>query len=142
MTDYPFVPKSNAHLTPGQLWSIPLSDGRFACGLVLAIDRGASYGAKTQFVGGLVDWVGDAPPTAEAIHGRRVLEAGKAHVRVIACPNGGGVVDDDIAPAGLQPFVDGSIEGVRRRPLVLDQRGVEIVIEQVHPQDIRGLRGL
>ena len=27
---YPFVPKSNVQLAPGQFWSIPLSDGRFA----------------------------------------------------------------------------------------------------------------
>jgi hypothetical protein len=35
MTTYPFVPKTNAQLVAGQSWSIPLSDGRFACGRVL-----------------------------------------------------------------------------------------------------------
>jgi hypothetical protein len=36
MPDYPFVPRTNATLVPGQFWSIPLTDGRFACGRVLA----------------------------------------------------------------------------------------------------------
>jgi hypothetical protein len=59
-----------------------------------------------------------------------------------ARPDGGGVVDDDVAPTGFQPLVDGSIEGGRRRALFLHQRGVEIVVKQVQPQDIRRLRGL
>ena len=32
-----------------------------------------------------------------------------------ARPDGGGVVDDDVGPTGLQPLVDGSIEVGRRR---------------------------
>ena len=59
-----------------------------------------------------------------------------------ARPSGGGVADDDVGPTRLKPLVDGSIEVGRCRALVLDQRGVEIVVEQVQPQDIRGLRGL
>jgi len=59
-----------------------------------------------------------------------------------ARPSGGGVVDDDIGPAGLEPFVDGSIEVGRRRAPGLDKLGVEIVVEQVQPQDVRWLRGL
>jgi len=90
VADYPFVPKSNAQLEPGQFWSIPLSDGRFACGRVLRIDRAASYGARTMFVGAVLDWVGDAPPTDVAIAGRPVLALGRAHVRLIG--EGGGSV--------------------------------------------------
>jgi len=52
------------------------------------------------------------------------------------------VVYDDVGPTGLQPLVDSSIEVGRRRTAGLDQRGVEIVVEQVQPQDIRWLRGL
>ena len=57
-------------------------------------------------------------------------------------PCGGRVVDDDVAPTGRQPLADGSIEVGRRRALLLNQRCVEIVVEQVQPQDICGLRGL
>jgi len=38
MTTYPLTPKTNAHLSPGQSWSIPLADGRFGCGRVLRVD--------------------------------------------------------------------------------------------------------
>src|SRR6478752_3334312 len=85
---YPLIPKTTAHLRPGQFWSVPLSDGRFGCGRVLRIDRNKAYGARTTFVGALLDWLGDAPPTSESIAGAAVLAVGSAHVRVIA--NGGG----------------------------------------------------
>ena len=54
-----------------------------------------------------------------------------------ARPDGGGVVYDDVGPTGLQPLVDGSIEVGRRRAPGLHQRSVEIVVEQVQPQDVR-----
>src|SRR6202035_4699254 len=45
-------------------------------------------------------------------------------------------------PTGFQPLVDLSIELGRRRALRLHQLGVQIVVEQVQPQYIRGLRRL
>ena len=90
---YPFVPKSNAKLWPGQFWAIPLSDGRFACGRVLAIDVDKTYGARSSFVAGLLDWVGPEPPTAQNIAGAPLLEIGNAHVKVIE-QNGGAVLGE------------------------------------------------
>src|SRR6266487_572809 len=90
---YPFVPKSNAKLWPGQFWAIPLSDGRFACGRVLAIDVDKTYGARSSFVAGLLDWVGREPPNADSIAGAPVLEVGTAHVRVIE-RSGGAVLGE------------------------------------------------
>src|SRR3984893_6045359 len=83
-------------------------------------------------------------------------EAGRLHLRTKGCrlnpmqrlgvararPDGGGVIYDDVGPTGLQPLVDGSIEVSRRRAFSLDESGVEIMVEQVQPQDIRRLRGL
>jgi hypothetical protein len=122
MADYPFVPRSNASLTPGQFWSIPLSDGRFACGRVLAIDRQARYGAKTMFVGGILDWVGDSPPTADSIAGRRVLEIGKGHVRVIA-ESGGAILGERPldADAVVDPATVNSYWGFRYPALRTEQ---------------------
>jgi hypothetical protein len=59
-----------------------------------------------------------------------------------ARPDGGSVVYDDVGPAGLQPLVDGSIELFRRCALGLNQGGVQIVVEQVQPQNVRCLCGL
>ena len=84
------MPKSNVALEPGQFWSIPMSDGRFGCGRVLRVDRDRGYGARILFVGAVLDWVGEMPPTADAIAGRPVIAVGTAHVRVIG--DGGGVV--------------------------------------------------
>jgi len=81
---YPFVPKSTAHLVAGQFWAIPLNDGKWACGRVLAGSAGGGPGSRTMFVAGLMDWVGDRPPTEESIGVSRVLEVGRVHLRTIA----------------------------------------------------------
>lgn len=84
LAEYPFVPKTNAKLVPGQFWAIPMSDGRFACGRVLRVDRDRDFGARTMFVGALLDWVGAEPPTSNSIAGAHVLAVGVAHVQVIS----------------------------------------------------------
>lgn len=82
---YPFEPRSNAYLRPGQFWGIPLSDGRFACDRVLAVlsrehpDPLLMRSTKA-FLAGLLDWVGDAAPDADAIAGAALLAQGQAHV--------------------------------------------------------------
>src|SRR5690348_17216701 len=88
MTSYPLIPKTTAPLRPGQFWSIPLSDGRFGCGRVLRTETGGSTGGRTRFIGAILDWVGDRPPTAEAIAGSAVLAVGNAHVGLISFDGG------------------------------------------------------
>jgi hypothetical protein len=82
--DYPFVPRSNAHLLPGQFFSFRLSSGRFACGRVLEARWPHQPGSRTLFRVGLMDWSGDAPADAGDLAGRGVLEQGYAHVRIVA----------------------------------------------------------
>jgi internalin A len=101
MARYPFVPKTTAHLAAGQLWSIPIADGRFGCGRVLRIDSDRAYGARVLFVGAILDWIGDQPPTPEAIAGRPALAVGIAHVRSIAGA-GGEIVGE--RPLDLDPI--------------------------------------
>jgi hypothetical protein len=114
---YPFEPRSNAHLEAGQFWGIPLSDGRFACGRVLAVPRvpDPAYPVNARtFLAGLLDWVGDAPPTQETIAGARIRDQGFAHVKSIR-ENGGLVLGhrplglDAIEPA---PWRSHPIDGV------------------------------
>ena len=47
-----------------------------------------------------------------------------------ARPASRGVIYNDVEPTGLQTLVDGSIEVGRCRALGLDQRSVEIVVEE------------
>ena len=86
MPDYPFEPKSNAYLVHGQFWGVPLSDGRWACGRVLAVKTKADAyfpGNSRMFLAALMGWHGDEPPAAEAIADRQVLAQGWAHVKSI-----------------------------------------------------------
>ena len=65
---------------------VPLSDGRWACGRVLAVktEPDAYFpGNSRTFLAALMCWQGDEPPRAEAIAGRQVLAQGWAHVRSI-----------------------------------------------------------
>jgi hypothetical protein len=123
---YPFVPKSNRWLKPGQFWAVPLSDGRFACGRVLDVphepDVHVLVSTKT-FLAGLLDWVGDAPPTAGSIAGAGLFAQGFAHIKAITT-TGGEVLGqrdleaDDIVPAAWRSHEGGGTvwvyEGARR----------------------------
>jgi hypothetical protein len=106
MTDedirYPFVPKSNKFLRPGQFWAIPLSNGKFAAGRVMAVP---AFGPKDRVgvVIGLMDWSGDHEPTASDLAGRGVLGR-QAQARFEAISMNGGQV------LGLRPLdVDGIV---------------------------------
>jgi hypothetical protein len=102
VTSYPFIPKTNTHLRAGQFWSIPMSDGRFGCGRVLRADTGRPTGGRTRFIGAILDWVGDDPPSSDAIAGSPVLAVGNTHVAAISF--GGGAV------LGERPLTADAIE--------------------------------
>jgi hypothetical protein len=83
---YPLEPKSTAYLEPGQYWGLPLSDGRFACGRVLAVPREPDPFIPVSsriFLAGLHRWVGDAPPTADDVAGAELLAQGFVHIKAI-----------------------------------------------------------
>jgi hypothetical protein len=88
MATYPMIPKTTAHLRSGQFWSIPMADGRFGCGRVLRVDTGGPTGGRTRFIAAILDWVGDSPPSSDAIAGRPLLNVGNAHVRLISFGGG------------------------------------------------------
>ena len=87
---FPFVPRRSSELLAGDLWSIPLSDGRFACGRVLGHAEPSSTGATVSFIGGLHDWVADQPPNDQSIAGAAIRNVGRVHVAATAA--GGGAV--------------------------------------------------
>jgi hypothetical protein len=87
MLRYPFTPKSNRKLVPGQFWALPLSDGRFACGRVMTVP---AFGPsdRTGFVAGIMDWVGAEPPNSDEVVGRAVLAQGKTRFEAISSTGG------------------------------------------------------
>ena len=103
MTTYPLVPKTTAHLRPGQFWSIPMADGRFGCGRVLRVDHDRPTGGRTRFIAAILDWVGDSPPSSESIAGSPVLSVGNAHVRIIAFGGGAILGERPLAADGIEP---------------------------------------
>lgn len=90
MTDpsrYPFVPRSNRHLRAGQYWALPLLNGCFACKRVMAVP---AFGPRDRVgvVVGLMDWLGQEPPTSEQIAGRPVLEQAQSRFEAITKTGG------------------------------------------------------
>ena len=83
MPNYPFIPKSTAYLQEGQIISVPISNGRFACGRVLQLLVENGKRDKVQFIVGLMDWSGEQPPNSEAISGAKILKHGQAHIKTV-----------------------------------------------------------
>jgi len=79
-TAYPFIPKSTASLSPGDFWSIPLSNGSYGCGLVLQLAPPGSPGVRVSFCGALLDWNGHAVPDPTVLANRTVLAQGYMHI--------------------------------------------------------------
>lgn len=80
---FPFVPKSTASLEPGDFWSIPLPNGRYGCGRVLALQPKVGPGARSMLIVGLMNWSGNAPPRSDDLPGRGLAERGQIHISCI-----------------------------------------------------------
>ena len=93
----PFAPKSTSYISPGQFWSIPLSGGRFGCGIVLALVMNREGTIDTRlFLAGLLEWIGDSPPVATVIQNSRVIATRFAHIKTIQMA--GGELIGEVAP--------------------------------------------
>lgn len=111
---YPFVPKSSAHLLPGHIWDVPLRDGRFACGVVVAVpaaQEAPHYAINSRtFVAGLLDWVGDELPSPDMADDSQLLTWGFGHIKMIG-ENGGAILGHRSPPVDR----DGALSGVSHR---------------------------
>jgi hypothetical protein len=72
----------------GQFWSIPLDECWFACGRVLQLNEVNGKRHTRLFLAGLMDWIGNAPPTFESISGAGIVSHGAAHVKTISANEG------------------------------------------------------
>jgi hypothetical protein len=105
MPEYPFEPKSNAHLRPGDFWALPLRDGQYAAGRVLAVP---AFGPRDRLgiVVGLLDWLGSEPPTSEAIAGRQLVAEAKCRVEGITKTGGQVLGNRPLDADGIVPSVE------------------------------------
>ncbi len=87
---YPFEPKSTSYIEPGHFWSIPLSNGNYACGVIVAKLSGIHDNkvSTRTFPGALIDWSGDQPPTEDDIRNSEILKIGEAHLKAISTTGG------------------------------------------------------
>jgi hypothetical protein len=82
---YPFIPKSNSKLRPGHFWPIKLSNGQFACGIVLTIPTDKGLYNTRNFYAGLLNWTGMEKPTSDSLESAqlKILDNGVAHIKTI-----------------------------------------------------------
>jgi hypothetical protein len=83
MASYPFKPKSSANLRQGDFWALPLDAGKFGCGRVISLKPKTGTGSRSMLLAGLMNWVGDKPPTSEEIAGCTTIAQGQIHLRSI-----------------------------------------------------------
>jgi len=102
---YPFRPRSTSYLLSGQFWSVPLCNGRFACGRVLQVPSEISDPAPGFFLAGLMDWIGDEPPTADAIAGCSTIAQCEAHISTIQKTGGEILGYRSLVLDGLEPWL-------------------------------------
>lgn len=81
--EYPFKPKTNRFLLPGQFWAIPLSSGKYACGRVIELMPKGEIGSRSSFLAGLMEWVGENPPVAEDLIGCKTVAQGSVSIKTI-----------------------------------------------------------
>jgi len=86
--NYPFTPKSTSYLEPGQFWAVPLSNGNYGCGVVLAKLISSGKIESRLFLGALIDWCGTEEPTPENIIGSSFLKTGAVHIKAIHTTGG------------------------------------------------------
>ena len=80
---YPFLPKSTSYIEPGHIWAIPLSNGKYACGVVLAKLIFQGKIDSRAFYAGLLDWCEDTPPNSKNIRTNAFIKKGALHVKAI-----------------------------------------------------------
>jgi hypothetical protein len=80
---YPFKPKTNNSLIPGQFWAIPLKNGQFACGRVIQVTKAYRASPTKTFLAGLMNWLGDTPPESEDIAEKQTIVQGVVHIKTI-----------------------------------------------------------
>lgn len=105
--EYPLKPKSTSYLKQGQFWAVPLKQGGFGCGVVLAkLLRKGKIDTRLFFVG-LLDWFGEEQPTINHIKGANIIETGAAHIKTIT-ETGGAIIGSGYNVVGIEKEIENS----------------------------------
>lgn len=101
---YPLVPKKASEIQEGDYYYIPLSNGKYACGRLLEIQRKSGRRTKTILVG-LHNWSGDAYPTKEDIHQCEIIKQGVIHLNSISHVKGEILGHKPLSEDDLKPLL-------------------------------------
>jgi hypothetical protein len=103
---FPFLPKSNTLLMPGDFWGIPIAPGKYAAGRIIELPwQHESNNDRRMFLAGLMDWCGRASPTSDDLENRKVLEQGEMHVRAFSFSNWQIEGHRELAGDGIEPWL-------------------------------------
>ncbi|WP_445364512.1 Imm26 family immunity protein [Microbulbifer sp. ANSA003] len=100
---YPHIPKKASEIKEGEFFYIPLSNGSFACGRLLAIEKKSGRKTKSILVG-LHDWAGENYPTKEDIHNCAIIEQGVMHINSIGHVGGQVIGFKPLSEDNLEPM--------------------------------------
>lgn len=107
---YPFTPKSNAYLKPGQFWPIQLLNGHFGCGIVLDVPHNQLNNNKRMVHVGLLNWTNSSRPTVQELESipLTILDHGQAHIKTISTQDEeiSGIINLDKNNLIIEPVVD------------------------------------
>lgn len=103
---FPFLPKSNVGLMPGDFWGIQIAPGKYAAGRIIELPwQHSGRTDRRMFLAGLMDWCGHSPPTSPDLANRKVLEQGEMHVRAFSFSNWMIEGNRDLARDGIAPWL-------------------------------------
>jgi hypothetical protein len=103
---FPFLPKSNAGLVPGDFWGMQIAPGKYAAGRIIELPwQHSGESNRRMFLAGLMDWCGHAPPISDDLAYRKVLEEGFMHVRAFSFSNWQIEGNRDLALDGIEPWL-------------------------------------
>lgn len=80
---YPFIPKSNKKLSPGDYWITELSNKSYAIGIVIDIPP-TDLKLTREIVIGLLNWNENSIPKIQDLANLKILKQGHAHIKTIS----------------------------------------------------------
>lgn len=103
--EYPFKPKSTSHIEQGHFWAVPIGDGNYSCGVVLALVSNENKRDPRMFLAGLLDWAGNSLPQSNQLEGCAVLDKGFAHIKTIT-ETGGEILGQVVREFGYPKIIE------------------------------------
>jgi len=79
---FPFVPESSRDLQVGDFFGVALGDGQYGCAIVTDL-KSTGVASRTTFVAGLVDWMGNSPPSRQEIARAAIFDQGLTRLEAI-----------------------------------------------------------